>query len=422
MLSFFSFVVKGTVEFSKEITVRTLRFAEDTVGFSLQTTDHFLQFLSNLFYPIYTWRAGLQSSSLSVRLAAKDSIRAMKIARVFSEKHLYRVGRVLINHIESANHTLYHDKAISSIVGSVHNDFLGLSKIEMSLRKDGKDQLPTQILTDYQKFEMNDAILYLSGLFGDEDSWRDFTYMKDRRLYTSPGIADFFIRKGYYGMYIRYNQGLHVSHNGKKLMNILDGLLSGDSLPKLNIITYSLGGLVLRSALYYAKKEKKTWLHKIGKVIMVGSPDNGSYLEKLGYWATVLAEMSPLVFLKLFGIVGNMRSDGIKDLSHGIIREEDWLHPNQIIRYTKENYFGELDEIDAYQIYTIVGEAGSWNEFFGDGIIERTSQTYLTDRVFRKKSNPTLRSQELRSLNHFSILFSQVLLVKLAEIFTYQTE
>ena len=420
MLSFFSFIVKGTIEFSKEITVRSIRFAEGTVDFYLNSTGNFLQFLSNVFYPIQTWREGLHSSSLSVQLAAKDSIRAMKIARVFSEKHLYKVGRVLVNHIESANHTLYHDKAISSIVGSVHNDFLGLSKITMSLRKDGKDQLPAQILTDYQTSDMKNAILYISGLFGDEDSWRDFSYMKDNKLYTSPGISDFLIRKGYYGMYIRYNQGLHVSHNGKKLMNILDGLLSNENLPTLNIITYSLGGLVLRSALYYAKKENKTWVHKIGKVIMISSPDNGSYLEKLGYWATVLSEMSPIVFLKAFGIIGNMRSDGIKDLSHGIIREEDWLLANQIIRYTKENYFGELDEIDAYQIHTVVGKPGSWNEIFGDGIIERTSQMYLKDKVFRKKSNPDLRSQELRSLNHFSILFSQVVLVKLAEIFMHQ--
>ena len=109
--------------------------------------------------------------------------------------------------------------------------------------------------------------------------------------------------------------------------------------------------------------------------------------------------------MKIVGFIGNLRSDAIKDLSHGIIREEDWKLGSQIFRYRTEHYFGELDEIDAYQAYSLAGETDNiFQSFFGDGIIEKWSIESLTDKVFNKKLNPETRTLKLLGKNHFQIL------------------
>ena len=116
-------------------------------------------------------------------------------------------------------------------------------------------------------------------------------------------------------------------------------------------------------------------------------------------------QASPFFILKLIGFIGNLRSDAIKDLSHGIIREEDWKLGSQIFRYRTEHYFGELDDIDAYEAYSLAGESDNlFQSFFGDGIIEKWSIESLTEKVFQKKTNPETRTLKLLGRTHFQIL------------------
>ena len=152
-------------------------------------------------------------------------------------------------------------------------------------------------------------------------------------------------------------------------------------------------------------------------MIFISSPDGGSYLEKSGFWATVIMERAPNIAFMLLGIIGNLRSDAIKDLSHGVIREEDWNSFNYLSRYWKSHYFGELENIDCYQFYSSFGEDGSpFQEWLGDGIVELPSLTILTENVFLRKDRKELRSTNIVGNNHFTILQSGLLKKRIREI------
>jgi hypothetical protein len=163
--------------------------------------------------------------------------------------------------------------------------------------------------------------------------------------------------------------------------------------------------------------ENKPWIDRFGKVISVASPNKGSYLEKLGFWLGFLLERSPNLALKVIGLIGNLRSDAIKDLSFGLIRKEErgWLAT--ISGYFQETYFGELDHLDVYQAYALLdGIHNPLQNFLGDGIVEKQSLTYLTDKVYAKRDRQELRTKELIKENHFSILSSRKLVHWIKEV------
>lgn len=109
--------------------------------------------------------------------------------------------------------------------------------------------------------------------------------------------------------------------------------------------------------------------------------------------------------MNILGFIGNQRSDAIKDLSHGIIREEDWARSNQLERYVSDLYFGELDDVNATQIYSLVSEEESkWSSWIGDGIVEKPSLTLLSDKVYRKKSDPASRVHCLFGTSHYQVI------------------
>jgi hypothetical protein len=100
-----------------------------------------------------------------------------------------------------------------------------------------------------------------------------------------------------------------------------------------------------------------------------------------------------------------------------VIREEDWNQFNYLSRYWQNHYFGELDNINCYQLYSSFGEENSiLQEWLGDGIVELSSLTLLRDNVFLKKDRTQLRSTNITGNNHFTILQSGFLRKRIAEI------
>ena len=192
-----------------------------------------------------------------------------------------------------------------------------------------------------------------------------------------------------------------------------------------DFICYSQGGLLLRSALYYAKavagQDAESYLPlPIGKAVLISSPDGGSYIEKLGFWLGLTMEFMPLLSLKAIGFVGNQRAEAMKDMSHGIIREEDRDNSasNQVARYLQERYFGELDDIDAYQVYSLVSEKEGIEAWLGDGVVEKPSLAMLSQRVFRAKENPDSRVHVIQDCSHFQIMHTEEASRILREIYS----
>jgi len=128
---------------------------------------------------------------------------------------------------------------------------------------------------------------------------------------------------GYLSLYLHYNSGRHISQNGKDLAKLMEALNSQmDDKLTLNIIAHSMGGLVARSAVYYAKTEKQRWIGNLEKMIFLGTPHHGSPLERAGNWIDNVLEKNP--YSKPFSRLGKIRSAGVTDLRYGNVVDEDW--------------------------------------------------------------------------------------------------
>lgn len=119
--------------------------------------------------------------------------------------------------------------------------------------------------------------------------------------------------------YLRYNTGLHISDNGRKLA----GLLDHTPLPRrVILIGHSMGGLVSRSALHQARLQQRPWVAKTTHLITIGSPHEGAVLERMGNYLNRMLAVS--TYTKPLMRLGNLRSNGIRDLRFGYLTEEQW--------------------------------------------------------------------------------------------------
>jgi len=119
-------------------------------------------------------------------------------------------------------------------------------------------------------------------------------------------------------LYLRYNSGLAIAENGRKLSNMLNQVCA--QMPanqSLDLLTHSMGGLVVRSALHAAQQAGHHWPARVDKLIFLGTPHNGAYLEKTGALTQYLLNISP--YSRPFAQLTKRRSQGIQDLNSGRI-------------------------------------------------------------------------------------------------------
>lgn len=129
-------------------------------------------------------------------------------------------------------------------------------------------------------------------------------------------------------LYLDYNTGKRISQNGRRLSHILQQLVHDNpDITQIDLIGYSMGGLVSRSALFYAQQERFDWIDRVGNLVTIGTPHQGAVLERTSHY--VLDVIGKVPFAASLSKMGNIRSAGIIDLRHGSIRDEDW-------RYLKE--------------------------------------------------------------------------------------
>jgi hypothetical protein len=129
---------------------------------------------------------------------------------------------------------------------------------------------------------------------------------------------------GYTPVYLRYNTGLHTSQNGHDLSNQLEQLLTHWPTPikEITVLAHSMGGLLIRSAFYYARQDGLRWPGRLKNIVFLGTPHHGAPLERAGHGVDVLLAASP--FTLPFTQLGMLRSAGITDLRHGHVLDDDW--------------------------------------------------------------------------------------------------
>jgi pimeloyl-ACP methyl ester carboxylesterase len=218
-----------------------------------------------------------------------------------------------------------------AILNGAHGDLLDRESpalaTTMTLRQTGQ-VLPVQADSLAAAFPEAPGrlVVFLHGLTETEGAW----HYKSERHHGRPDVTYGTLLEedlGLTPLFLRYNTGLHISDNGRRLADLLDRLVEAWPVPvqDLVLVGHSMGGLVARSALHQAGSgtdAARPWTRLVRDTITLGTPHLGAPLERgvhaLTHTLARLPETRPLA--KLLAA----RSVGIKDLRRGTLVESDW--------------------------------------------------------------------------------------------------
>ncbi|MCB1325037.1 MAG: alpha/beta hydrolase [Spirochaetales bacterium] len=302
--------------------------------------------------------------------------------------------------------------AINGIVGDKLAEMNDARAIQMSFRAGGKDiDAKASAATIAVP---GTAIVFVHGLMADEVLWQT-------ALPEGQGFGPLLAKEpGLHTFYVRYNTGRHISQNGQDLSRLLDELIKagGRRIERLVIVAHSMGGLVTRSAGYYGSKQKKKWVKKLSRVVLIGVPNDGSFLEKFGHLATVILKQIWNYPTRLVGRIADERSNGIKDLRWGFMVDEDWQQEgaNDLLNVERT----PVPPLPGVRYNLILGSltesmASPLAMYFGDGLVGTRS---ATGQAFATPDDPAHAFIECRAFpttGHIGLLASP-------EVFEYVRE
>lgn len=284
---------------------------------------------------------------------------------------------------ETIRSTLFSSIEVSSVIGPSFVGLKNFDEIKPSLRLDSENVSADDIAADFKNGSYKAYAVLIPGLFCDETIWTR----------QEKSIADTLKSAGVYPVLVRLNPVSRIYENGRVIAELFETLKQVDIFHEHEcyVITYSQGGLILRSAL-----DQKPELSEIIKhAVMISSPDGGSYLEKLGLWLGMGLNHLPQPLLNMIGYIGKERGNLFQDMANGSVRKDT----------TDQYYFGELDKIQATQIFSLISMTNHvWEAWIGDGYIEEPSLTRLTAEVFLEKPGKDNRSRVIPGRSHFQIL------------------
>jgi pimeloyl-ACP methyl ester carboxylesterase len=182
--------------------------------------------------------------------------------------------------------------------------------VRMSLHQHGAElALTPEVLGDLKPR----VAVFIHGLACDETSWL-VTGAEENSDYGSTLERDL----GMSAIYLRYNTGLAVYDNAQALSDMLERLVQNAParVRELTLIGHSMGGLVARRACALASTSNATWQRRVGSIICLGTPHQGSGWEKLGHVAAAALNVSRVT--QPLARLANARSQGIQDLRCGL--------------------------------------------------------------------------------------------------------
>ena len=214
----------------------------------------------------------------------------------------------------------------------------------------------------------------------------------------------------YTPVYLRYNTGQHISSNGRAFSELLEVLVKlwPVAIKDMVIVGHSMGGLVTRSAFHYGQLSEYHWVHKVQKIIFLGSPHHGAPLERGGNWVDTILGSTP--YTAPLARLGKIRSSGITDLRYGNIIDEHWQGKDRFERAQDNRLPVPLPkEIKCFAIAGTVGNriGDVRDNLLGDGLVQVDSALGK-----HKDSNlclniPTERQWIAYGVNHMDLLCNQ---------------
>jgi len=285
------------------------------------------------------------------------------------------------------------NSALNGVIGDYLEKENNELKIEMSFYHNNKPiQLEPNTLKDiYPDFSSKICIL-VHGLCANEHEWDLFDYGD-----INYGLA---LKKdlGYTPLYVRYNSGLHVSENGKKLSNLMSQLINvyPVRINEIIFLCHSMGGLVARSACHYGQKHKRKWIKKVKQLFFLATPHLGSPFERFGNVLTYILKSIKTPYTQLTGDIINLRSSAIKDLRFGYIVDEDWkgYDPDSLLEDNRNN-ISLMKNVSYYNIAASLTKDPEhpFNKYIGDPLV--TLDSAFGKSAIANKNIPFLKNNNI---------------------------
>lgn len=220
---------------------------------------------------------------------------------------------------------------------------------------------------------------------------------------------------------LRYNTGRHISTNGRELAEKLEALLAAwpVEVESLSLIGHSMGGLLARSAGGFASEAGHRWVAKLRRLVCLGSPHHGAPLEKGGNLLAAALRQSP--YTDPLGLLGRVRSAGIKDLRFGNLCDEDWQgrDPDALARDVRRP-LPLLPDVETRFAAATLARQGTDLRFdvVGDGLVSTASALGRhADRERRLRVPPEHRHVFYRT-GHLELIDSPLVHQKIVEWLT----
>jgi pimeloyl-ACP methyl ester carboxylesterase len=162
--------------------------------------------------------------------------------------------------------------------------------------------------------------VFVHGLACDEQSW--WLFPDAWRGSRWDGIGSSYgvllsAELGFSSLYLRYNTGVAIDDNARQLAEHLTQLTTlAPQVREIVLVGHSMGGLVARRACERPAEHDAGWRQRVHTLICLGSPHQGAPLEKLGHFVASALSLSNVT--QPLGTIANARSQGIKDLRHGL--------------------------------------------------------------------------------------------------------
>lgn len=302
-----------------------------------------------------------------------------------------------------AKNISFERAAILSALNGVLGDYLVVTNNPMSIamrfRRNGQSlKLNSAALKDSIQPVKGKLLVLVHGLCMNDLQWNRKGHDHGTALAQD---------LGYSTVYLRYNTGQHISSNGRAFSALLEVLVKlwPVALDDMVIIGHSMGGLVSRSAVHYAKQADHQWVNKLRKMIFLGSPHHGAPLERGGNWIDTILGYTP--YTAPLARLGKIRSSGITDLRYGNVIDEHWQGRDRFERSQDSRIPVSLPK--KVQCFSIAGTTGNKvgdlrDQLLGDGLVQVNSALGIHKEPNLCLDFPEDRQWIAYGVNHMDLL------------------
>jgi pimeloyl-ACP methyl ester carboxylesterase len=217
---------------------------------------------------------------------------------------------------------------------------------------------------------------------------------------------------------VRYNTGLHISTNGQSLAQCVEQLVSDWPVPvsEVHILGFSMGGLLARSAYHYGTQARHRWPELVQKMLFVGTPHQGSMVERTGNWVDVALQVSP--YSRALARLGKIRSAGTTDLRFGNLHDQDWHGLDRFAPGADPRQPLPLPaQVQCYAIAGMVTKARGAlaDQWVGDGLVTVTSALGIHADDRHSLHIPAQHQCVIEQTSHLGLLESQAVFTQLRQ-------